>query len=395
MTSSLPQFKFIDKADQLDRFYQENKSVTWMGFDTEFIGEKRFHTLLCLIQVVTKNGIYVIDSLKLRELDPFISMITNPDIVKITHAGDNDYRLLNQLYNIIPSNTFDTQIAAGFVGYKYPISFQKLVENEIGVRLKKGYTVSDWESRPINDRQLKYALDDVIYLEQLWNRLSRQIEKLGRTKWLKGEQHILESEAYYEFDPYKEALSNSLILGLRPQDQVFLIRVYKWRREEAARKDHSKEMVLPNKFIGPIVRHISSGREALKGHRRIPDHIIRQYWNTFRDLREPEITEEEQEVLNRVPDDLGNANGNDLSIQILHLLAKFKCQQQNIAPELVLNPSRFKRMKNEPDYMDEFLLEGWRYHFLGEQMVEWLQNRDRLEIRFEDGGRVSFGMKKR
>ena len=202
----------IEKKGDLEKFYQENKNVDWIGFDTEFVGEKRYHTLLCLIQIATENGFYIIDPLKLKDLTPLLKMIEDPTILKITHAGENDYRLFYSYFGILPKNVFDTQLAAGFVGYKYPISFSKLVEKELRVYLKKGYTVSDWESRPINQKQLTYALNDVIYLEQLWENLSRKLENLKRTNWVAEEFEKLELADTYYFDPNREALNNSIIL---------------------------------------------------------------------------------------------------------------------------------------------------------------------------------------
>lgn len=108
-------FTYIDTEKQLLDFINDNRDIKWMAFDTEFVGEKRYHPLLCLIQVVTENGSYIIDPIPLPSLSPFLSLIENERIVKITHAGDNDYRLLNNLYGVVPKNIFDTQVAAGFI----------------------------------------------------------------------------------------------------------------------------------------------------------------------------------------------------------------------------------------------------------------------------------------
>ncbi|KAA3621203.1 MAG: ribonuclease D, partial [Bacteroidetes bacterium] len=164
-------FIFIEDEGALYDFYEQNKNVAWLGFDTEFVGEKRFFTRLCLVQVSTPNGHYIIDPFKVDDLQPFSDMLENPDILKITHAGDNDYRLMNSLYGTVPQNIFDTQIAAGFVGYRYPLSYGKLVEGETGRRLKKGFAVTDWERRPLGKKQLDYALLDVLPLFNLWRSL--------------------------------------------------------------------------------------------------------------------------------------------------------------------------------------------------------------------------------
>jgi ribonuclease D len=383
--TQVTEFVLIDNAESLQQFYEENHSVEWMGFDTEFVGEKRYYTLLCLIQVSTVNGFYLIDPLKIRELGPLLKMIQDPAILKITHAGDNDYRLLYSYYKILPKNVFDTQIAAGFLGYKYPISFSKLVEKEARVYLRKGYTVSDWESRPINQKQLQYALNDVIHLEKLWRNLTAKLEKLNRYAWVKEEFEKLEEADYYYSDPNKEALTNSLILGLSNQEQFFLIRLYQWRREQAEKRDYSKEMILPAKFIGAIVRNMRSGKGALLNHRRLPDKIIQSNWEVFNSLYQQQATEEEHALLTRIPVSPQENPKHDAIMEIIYLIIKYNCFNKNIAPDLVVNRSNFKTMKSEPEYFDETLAVGWRRDMIGDQMINWLRNRERLEIITENG----------
>jgi ribonuclease D len=370
----------IEQEEALEKFYQENKDVDWIGFDTEFVGEKRFYTLLCLIQVATVNGFYIIDPIKIKDLAPLIKMIEDPSIVKVTHAGENDYRLLHSYFNILPKNVFDTQLAAGFVGYKYPISFSKLVESELKVFLKKGYTVSDWESRPINKKQLDYALNDVIYLEQLWKSLANKLEKLSRSEWVAEEFKKLEKAETYYFDPNREALNNSMILGLNLKEQIFLIRLYAWRRQEAERKNYSKEMVLPAKFIGAFVRNMKSGKGALLNHRRVPDKIIENNWDIFIELYRRTITEKEIVLLNQIPPSPQENPSHDDMMEIMYLIIKYNCHKKNIAPDLVINRSNFKKMKADFNYFDEKLAEGWRLDMIGEQMIHWLRNRENLEI---------------
>ena len=147
-------FELITTKEGLEHFAQINADIEWMCFDSEFVGEKRFTTRLCLIQVATEHGLFLIDPFPLKSLGPFLKMIEDPKIIKITHAGENDYRLLYATHGTIPKNTFDTQIAAGFLGYRYPLAFKKLVETELKINLNQSFTVADWEARPVNQNQL-------------------------------------------------------------------------------------------------------------------------------------------------------------------------------------------------------------------------------------------------
>ena len=221
MAVDIASYQLIETESDLVQFYETNKVAKWLGFDSEFVGEKRFFTQLCLIQVSSDFGNYLIDPILIKDLTPFLKLVEDPNIIKITHAGENDYRLLHIGYDIQPRNIFDTQIAAGFVGYKYPISFRKLVESELNVPLSKAYAVTDWESRPMEKRQLKYAINDVLPLYDLWQLLTNKLNDLGRLSWAEEEFKKLEKADFYEKDPHHEALNSNLMRSLRRRDKVF------------------------------------------------------------------------------------------------------------------------------------------------------------------------------
>lgn len=377
-------FELIEDAAALARFAELNAGVPWMAFDTEFVGEKRFRTLICLIQVSTQHGNYLIDPLQLDSIDPILEMIANPNILKITHAGENDFRLIYLEYDILPQNLFDTQVAAGFLGYKYPVSFARLLESELKVMLSKGYAVTDWETRPINARQLKYALNDVIYLKELYEKMSTRLKKQGRLSWLKEELSNFEQAAFYQRNPLKEIITSNIFYNLKAKEQFFFLRLHQWRNAEAERLNYSREMILNTKHINPIVKTIHAGPEALKANRRLPEKIIRKHGEYFLQLYEAEPEPEEIQLLSQVPKPGGENPRQDLIMEMLHLLIRYKCLEEQIAPSLVLSRGILKRLKAAPYGLDETLVEGWRRAFLGDQILRWLEHRTQLRIVFTD-----------
>lgn len=372
-------FTFVEDQHGLEAFRRDNERASWMSFDTEFIGEKRYVTRLCLLQVGTERGNYLIDPFAVA-LDPLLEMIEDPSVLKITHAGENDYRILNYQFGTLPANVFDTQIAAGFVGYRYPVSFGKLVENELDINLSKGYTVADWESRPFTKKQLRYALDDILHLRDLWRALSGKLENYGRTSWARAEFRRLERAETYEFDPNKEALNSNLIKSLKRREQVFLIRLFNWRRQLAEEKNHSKEMVLPNKMMSQIVKSIRSGREALKENRRIPDKISKRYGDTFQELYQRQITEAEKQLLRQITNGEVEDPKEEILLDMLYLVMKYKCQEEGVAPSLVFSKSTLKKTKTDEALRRELVEDSWRGEFLGSTFFEWVKNSDRLDL---------------
>jgi ribonuclease D len=376
-------YTLIETPDTLKEFFDDNVDVEWLAVDTEFIGEKRYEVLLCLIQVASPKGYYLIDPLAVSDLSLFLQLLEDERILKITHAGENDYRLINNLFGTVPKNIFDIQLAGGFVGHGYPASYGKLVEKELNVLLDKGYAATDWEARPLKKKQLEYALTDVVHLYELYQKMTDKLLSNNRLSWLKSESMRWETPQYYERDPHREALMNTMMQSLRTQKQVFLLRLYEWRRQEAQRLNHSKDMILPSKFIAPILRGIESGKHALLDSRIIPDRLVTQHWDTFQKLYQKKATEEELAILKRLPPLSKEDPKKEVSMDLLHGLVKYKCMESGIAPTLVLNKSDLTYAKAGEDIFSNDR-NDWRRDFLGEAMLKWLNERRELDVAILD-----------
>jgi ribonuclease D len=359
--------QYIDTAAQLDQFVQDNHGITWLGFDTEFINERRFYPMLCLIQVITEHGIYIIDPLRLKSIDPFLAMIENAQILKITHAGDNDYRILNSLYGTYPKNLFDTQIAMGFLTHTYPISFQNLVEREFQITLNKSFSVTDWEARPMTSQQITYALNDVLYLPELWQRLTTQLKAIDRLHWCEEEVAKFTTLEYYAGDSLKDTFRSTTHTQLLPQERVFFVRLLVWRLAEAKERNVPQDMVLPKKVTMPIVKGMAQGIPFLRQNRMISDKLIQSYGNLWTRLFNAPITDEEQALLEDLPKWQEETPEQVITSEFLYLLVRDRCFKTVIAPSIVLSKSAFRSH-------DQSLNLGWRRELLGDSLIEWIQS---------------------
>ena len=373
-------FELITTKEGLEHFAQINADIEWMCFDSEFVGEKRFTTRLCLIQVATEHGLFLIDPFPLKSLGPFLKMIEDPKIIKITHAGENDYRLLYATHGTIPKNTFDTQIAAGFLGYRYPLAFKKLVETELKINLNKSFTVADWEARPFNQNQLKYAIQDIEPLYDLWKKQEADLERQQRLHWAEEEFRTLEREAYYARDPHHEALNSDLMKSLNKRERLFLLRLFEWRRKTAEEKNYSKEMVLPSKFMSQIVRSMRSGRAGLRENRRIPDKFAGDLWPVMNELYIREISEDENFLLRQVPSEEEENANEEILTEFLYLIIRHQCMQKGVSHALALPRNWFKKIKNDPGFAEEVFTQGWRKELFGSTFIRWLSQPDNLRI---------------
>lgn len=388
MPDTIVQHQFINTDAGLVAFAEESRGVEWMGFDTEFIGEKRYYTLLCLIQVSTERGYYLIDPLAIDDLSPFLDFLEDPDVIIITHAGDNDYRLLNQQFGTIPQNVFDTQVAAGFIGHRYPMSFGKLVEAETGTQLGKGFAVTDWTQRPMSNKQVKYALNDVIFLRELYDSIMGKLAANGRQHWALEECAAFTKEDYYFRDPNHEFINSNIARSSRTKERVFLLRLYEWRRSTAESKNYSKEMILQSKIISQIVRGVRGGMDAMLDNRRLPPKTIKRYGDMFIRFYNDDATPEELEIVKSIQRSSREEEEDDMLIELLYLLMKYRASAAEISHSLVMPRNAIKRMKQDPEVRKKLLGSGWRRELLGDEFVGWIKNFEHLEIKIE-GGKIS------
>lgn len=373
-------FTLIESQSALDAFHEENAQVEWMSFDTEFVGERRYQTSLCLVQVGTRYGAYLIDPLAVKDLGPILRMIQDPSILKITHAGENDYRLLYNLYGILPRNVYDTQVAAGFLGYKYPVAFKKLVDTELRLNLKKSHTVADWEIRPFKPSQLEYALEDILPLHPLWEVQQQKLRDNGRLSWAEEEFWELEQESFYAKDPNHEALSSQMIKSLHKKEQLFLVRLYAWRNRLAEKRNHSKEMVLAGKWIPYIVKGMRSGKEALMDNRRMPSKIVQDHWDTWYKMYVETASAEEQRILKSIHQDEEENPREEILIEMLYLVVRHHCLEHGVSSALAMPRNVLKRIQDDPRQAEALFGRGWRRALFGDQFDRWLQHYQRMGI---------------
>ncbi|MFZ4634880.1 MAG: ribonuclease D [Saprospiraceae bacterium] len=375
---------FIEEQAEFDRVMQTLAHEPWIGFDTEFVGEKSYVPVLCLIQVVSENDIYLLDTLKLKDLSAFLRLVEDPEILKITHAGDNDYRLLHTLYKTVPQNTFDTQISAGFVGYNYPAGFGKIVEKELKVNLAKSHTVADWEARPIDPKALEYAIEDVKYLPALHAKLSAKLRRQNREGWAREENRKWEVESFYFVDPYKEVFGNDYIHQLDFKGKVFLMRLYQWRRDKAAEQNVPRETILQSRHISTVIRAGKDNFRSGKSNRTISESVWRRHQSDWMELWKKDITDDETAFIQALPEPAPDDPEREWTMELLYHFVRRQCLDHEISAALLLPKGDFNKLKAGESSFNAHLLEGWRAELLGQTLVDWLKRNGRLNLDWGD-----------
>lgn len=221
-----------------------------LAVDTEFVRERTFFPRLGLVQLSDGGAVTLVDPLAVADLAPLLGALAASGPVKVLHSASEDLEVLYRAYGIVPEPLFDTQIAAALAGLGTSLGYQKLVAAVFGVELPKGETRTDWLARPLSPAQLAYAAEDVAYLPALYERLSAELDRLGRLAWAREDSAALAASlARLDEDPEFAYLRRKGAGRLSRRQLAVLRALAAWREREARRRDLPRSFVLKEDLL--------------------------------------------------------------------------------------------------------------------------------------------------
>src|SRR4051794_40485593 len=208
------------------------------GLDTEFVSERRYRPLLCLVQVVVGERIEILDPLGDLDPTPLAHALADPEVEVVLHAGRQDVALLKRSWNTEFTNIFDTQIAAGFAGYGAQSGYDSLVRSLLGVSAKGAEGFSRWERRPLTDDQIEYARADVEHLLPMTDALQARLRDAGRLEWAREECQALEGSTD-ERTPQELFARLPRVRRLSKRQRGVAVTLVEWRQDLARQLDRA------------------------------------------------------------------------------------------------------------------------------------------------------------
>jgi ribonuclease D len=261
------QYDNIISDQDLRDFCQIIAGAKVIAFDTEFVSEDSYQPDLCLIQVAAAGRLAIIDPLTISDLSPFWNLIVAPGKETLVHAGREEFRFCLKATGKRPCGWFDVQLAAGLTGMEYPASYGNLVYKLLGKSLSKDETRTDWRKRPLSERQLEYALLDVLDLEAIRNALYADLESRGRLAWLSDEltawqEGIEEAEASTE----KWRRIGGLA-GMSRRTLAIVRDLWQWRDSEAERRNCPPRRILRDDLIVELAKRQTADAKRIRSLR--------------------------------------------------------------------------------------------------------------------------------
>jgi ribonuclease D len=262
----------VREPAQLDEIVRALRDEPRYGLDTEFQGERTYHPRLALVQVAWPGGVAVIDPMVV-DITPLGEVLGGPGTM-VAHAGDQDLTILERACGVRPAHLFDTQIAAGFLGYGTP-SLASLCERILGIRLAKGDRLTDWTRRPLTADQLSYAASDVEHLAVIHDSLVERLTDQGRLEWARDECEERRLRVRGRPDPQTAWWRIKGSRQLRGKSRGVAQEVSAWREREAERADIPPRFVLPDLALAGIIARAPRTREDLTAVRGLDGRHVR------------------------------------------------------------------------------------------------------------------------
>ena len=269
-------YRWIDRQADFDDLVQTLLEAPRYALDTEFHRERTYFPKLALVQVAWRTP----DGQELALIDPLAVDVTpfgklfSSDALCVIHAAQQDLDVLTHAVGSVPARMFDTQLAAGFVGYGTP-SLVSLLQGEIGISPPKGDRLTDWLRRPLSDSQRQYAAVDVEYLLEVHERLVAQLAEVGRIAWAEDACEELRTRPTSGSAPDDAWLRLKDARSLRPNARAVAQSVAAWRERRAMRTDVPVRQVLPDLAILGISQRAPSSTKELSQARGVDDRHSR------------------------------------------------------------------------------------------------------------------------
>lgn len=366
----------ISDSATLADFCTRMTKADFIAIDTEFMRENTFWPELCLIQVADRHEAAAIDPMALgMSLKPLLDLMTdNEDVLKVFHAGGQDIEIIYNLTGKTPHPLFDTQIAAMALGQGEQVGYSNLVDQWLGITLDKGARFTDWARRPLDERQITYAIGDVTHLAVIFPRMLEKLIKTGRGDWLDQEMEKLADPTNYvtELD---DAWLRVKIASRKPEVLGRLRALAAWRETEARSKNLPRGRIVKDETLGDLALHPPRSQSDLAKVRGLSSS-----WagNDIGGRMMEALAEAAPLPADLMPsrDDRRPGLGKDSALvaEMLKLLLKIRAKESNVAPRLLARTDDLELLAaGVRDNLS--ILTGWRYEQFGRDALDLVEGR--------------------
>ncbi len=369
----------ITTSEGLAALLSEFKASPFLAIDTEFMREHTYYAQLCLVQISNGERAAAIDPLASGiDLQPLWDLLVRTDIVKVFHAAHQDLEIFLKEIGTLPAPLFDSQIAAMVLGHGDQIGYDRLVRAMLKIDIDKTSRFTDWSRRPLSDRQISYALDDVIHLAAMYPMLSTELDQRGRVEWLADENAKLADPATYQTNP-DDAWKRIKVRSMRPAPFRRMMHLAAWRETEAKKRNLPRNRVMRDETILDLAGSNPAKGDDFGKIRNFPGGgngklvaPVLQVLKTVENM--PDSTLPEAKIESRT------ARPPVAVMELLRVLLKHITDAEGIAPRLVASADELEQLALDDDAPVR-AMSGWRYDVFGKAALRLKHGKTAMAVK--------------
>jgi ribonuclease D len=366
----------ITDTESLRQLCDRLAKSEFVAVDTEFMRENTFWPELCLVQIADEHEAAAVDPLAPGiDLTPLLDLLVdNEDVLKVFHAGGQDVEIVFNLTQKTPHPIFDTQIAMMAISQSEQIGYSNLVESWLGLNIDKGARFTDWSRRPLDKRQIDYAIGDVTHLATVFPRMVSKLRKTGRGIWLDEEMERLADPSSFAFDP-EDAWKRLKLPSRNPAVLGRLKVLAAWREKEARSKNLPRGRIVKDDTLADLAGHPPKTQDDLAKVRGLSagwksNDIGARLMAALAEAKPLG----DSDLPEREPRRPGLTKDGALVADLLKLLLKIKAKDSGVAPRLIARSDELEALAAGVR-KDLAILSGWRFEEFGRDALDLVEGR--------------------
>ncbi|WP_040728274.1 HRDC domain-containing protein [Thiomicrorhabdus sp. Kp2] len=372
---------------QLNDYCQQilaNSAITWIAIDTEFVRVDTYFPELSLVQIQDCLGqAAIIDPIAIQNssessqpLDALVNLLADSSLIKVFHSARQDIEVLYQLQHKMPASIFDTQIASIFRKHGDIAGFARVIENELNTKLDKSQTRTNWHHRPLTDKQIEYALDDVRYLAPLYEKYLTALSS-DELKAAREDSDALLNESLYKPCPQTAGEKVKGTKGLKAKGLAIVNTLAQWREEYAIEHNRPKKWVMSDEVIVHIAKRPPQTVQALYKVPSIKASSVKGYGEQWIELIDAVFAAGAESFPTPAPKDARENQQEEILLHFFNAYIHQVAYEYKMVASHLINKTQLLKMIRNPE---QPMFNGWRQQLIGHNLKALLTGQAELII---------------
>jgi len=367
---------YIDNKESLEIACSQFERSEFIALDTEFIRERTYYPILALLQICDGQNLSIIDPRSIDDLSALMNLLYNENIIKVMHSARQDMEIFYYLNGGPFKPVFDSQVASALMGYGEQIGYAPLVKKMLNIELDKSQTRTDWLKRPLTKKQISYAADDVLYLAQIYPLQKTRLIQQERLDWLKKDFQFLSEASTYAPDMDNIWRKVRGINKLKQKQLPILKTLATWRETLAIEQDRPRRRIISDETLVELCLNPPLNPADLNNNRYFNKHLIKQYGQQLLAAVQNglELPEKDWPVL---PQRYKLSGQQEALTDCLMAIVNLSADANNISPRCLCSRKELEQLIRGKRELP--VLNGWRLELAGNELLNFLQGKTRLE----------------